>query len=156
MNKRTIKSQLRLSDANIMLSNNNNLLFSKVPSGMPKRVESSSWRCLWTWILTVTRSSTPISHAPLTRRTSASSLQLSKTPSFSSTLKNTTWCEGRKGKRRERERVQERDLQPHTHKAESASSLILLLKECVPPHSLPDQHYPCSVPCCPQGSLMLP
>lgn len=60
---------------------NNDLLICQVPSRILLRVGSSSWKCLWTWTRTKTRSSTPISPVPPTPRTSTSSLLLSKTSS---------------------------------------------------------------------------
>lgn len=61
------------------------------PREMPKQLENSSWRCSWTWIQTVTKLSTPTSHAPQIPRTSALSLLLSRTPSSSWTWRSTIW-----------------------------------------------------------------
>lgn len=66
----------------------------QVPREILRQRGSSSSKCLWTWTPTATRSSTPTSPVPRTLRTSASCLQLSKTPSYSSISKSTTWCEG--------------------------------------------------------------
>ena len=137
----------------------NNLFSSQVPNGTPKRVGSSSWRCLWTWTQTVTRSSTPISHAPLTQRTSASSSQPSKTPSCSSTSKNTTWCEewNRREGERVREREWERNLQPHTHTMQSlethTSAWNTALSSTTTYFIRPKPSMIC--PCCPLCSWLL-
>lgn len=139
--------------------------FSQGLSAMPKQVASSSWRCLWTWTQTVTRSSTPISHAPQIQRTSALSSRPSRTPSCSSTSKNTTWCEEKAKKKRAKERVIEWArrrpavlntqcrclLYTHSHMHETWRS-----EHPASLHTLQDQHYPCCVPAvhsAPQSSL---
>lgn len=61
------------------------------PREMPRPLESSSWRCSWTWTQTVTKLSTPTSPAPQTPRTSALSLPPSRTPSSSWTWRSTIW-----------------------------------------------------------------
>lgn len=68
-------------------------LHFQVPRETPRQRGSSSSKCLWTWTQTATRSSTPTSPVPRTLRTSALCLRPSRTPSYSSTWKSTTWCE---------------------------------------------------------------
>lgn len=68
----------------------------QVRRGTPRQAASLSWRCSWTWTQTAIRSFTPISPAPPTRRTSASSSPPSKTPSCSSIWRSTTWCRVRR------------------------------------------------------------
>ena len=67
----------------------------QVRRGTPRQAASLSSRCLWTWTQTAIRSSTRISPAPPTQRTSASSSPPSKTPSCSSIWRSTTWCRAR-------------------------------------------------------------